>query len=359
MTKALPIVSIIIPAYNTAPYIHRAIESSLRQTHKNIEVIVIDDGSTDDTLKVAQEYASRDGRVRVFTQENAGVSVARNYGIREARGEYMIFLDSDDWLEDEAVAVFLDAQMKYPDKVIASVIYSVYPDDEHHVFHRAQANSYSSPQIFGSVAEVITAFHAYTPPVRFFHTAATKIFISEIIREHNIMFPEDIHYGEDQIFMLAYILQLNGAVLLNKPLIDVLERLDSAERGSYDTRRIFVDGELIDYLQVMIDMVDTPELKTLLKFNHAKWMKHELATAVRRRGSTYRIKKVREKMRMYQREFITSKYVSLAKKIDFMLGAYLPVPLARFVMLSIRRVSDTVKAIKQRNKGEGEVIPYW
>ncbi len=357
MTNSLPLVSIIIPAYNTAQYIHRALESSLRQTHQNIEAIVVNDGSTDDTLKVAQEYAARDERVKVFTQENAGVSAARNYGIREAHGEYMIFLDSDDWLEDDAVAVFLDAQMKYPDKVIASVVYIVNVDEEHHMFHRTQANKYSSPQLFSSVAETINAFHASTPPVRFFHTVATKIFSTNIIRKHNIMFPEGIHYGEDQIFMLAYMLQMNGTVLLNKPLIDVLERGDSAERGSYYTRRIFVDGKLIDYLQVMIDMVDTPELKTLLKYNHAKWMKHELATAVKRRASTYRIKKVREKMRIYHHEYITSKYVSLAKKIDFMLGAYLPVPLARFAMLAIRFVNDTIKAVKHSDKGE--VIPYW
>ena len=75
MTNSLPLVSIIIPAYNTAPYIHRALESSLRQTYQNIEAIVVNDGSTDETLKVAQDYAARDERVRVFTQENAGVSV--------------------------------------------------------------------------------------------------------------------------------------------------------------------------------------------------------------------------------------------------------------------------------------------
>ncbi|MBR0249711.1 MAG: glycosyltransferase family 2 protein, partial [Synergistaceae bacterium] len=75
------LVSIIIPAYNTEKYIHRAIESSLRQTHNNVEVIVVNDGSKDNTLEVAKSYEERDSRVRVYHKENGGVSSARNMGI--------------------------------------------------------------------------------------------------------------------------------------------------------------------------------------------------------------------------------------------------------------------------------------
>ena len=72
---------------------------------------MIDDGSSDETLSVARSYEARDSRVRVFTQENAGVSAARNHGICEAKGEYMMFLDSDDWLEDDAVEILLHTAM--------------------------------------------------------------------------------------------------------------------------------------------------------------------------------------------------------------------------------------------------------
>lgn len=81
MADNSPLVSIIIPAYNTAPYIHRAIGSSIRQTYKNIEILIVDDGSTDDTLKVAEYFAGTDSRIRVFTQKNGGVSTARNHAI--------------------------------------------------------------------------------------------------------------------------------------------------------------------------------------------------------------------------------------------------------------------------------------
>ena len=124
------LVTIIIPAYNTEQYIHRAIESSIRQTYKNIEIIIVDDGSTDGTLSVAQNYETQDSRVKVLHQENEGVSSARNHGIREAGGEYIMFLDSDDWFEDYAVEILLEAQLKYPDILIAADNYSVDIDTE-------------------------------------------------------------------------------------------------------------------------------------------------------------------------------------------------------------------------------------
>lgn len=130
------LVSIIIPAYNTGEYIHRAIESSLRQTHNNVEIIVVDDGSEDDTLEVARSYAERDSRVRVFHKENGGVSSARNRGICESHGEYITFLDSDDWFEDSAVEYLLDAQMNHPNKFIAAGLYNVRYDSSENVFRK-------------------------------------------------------------------------------------------------------------------------------------------------------------------------------------------------------------------------------
>ena len=130
------LVSIIIPAYNTGEYIYRAIESSMRQTYMNIEIIIIDDGSTDNTLEVAKSYEAKDERIKVFHQGNAGVSAAKNYGIREAKGEYIIFLDSDDWFEDNAVEVLLDYSNKYPDHLILGNCSSVWPLPEKGEFHK-------------------------------------------------------------------------------------------------------------------------------------------------------------------------------------------------------------------------------
>jgi len=92
----MPAVSVIMPAFHAEPYLHVAVESVLRQTAGDLELLIVDDGSTDRTVAIAQEFASRDPRVRVLQQRNAGPGPARNTGFRAAGGEFFAFLDSDD-----------------------------------------------------------------------------------------------------------------------------------------------------------------------------------------------------------------------------------------------------------------------
>lgn len=96
-------VSVVIPVFNTARFLRQCLDSVVGQTLSDIEVICVDDGSADGSLDIAREYEARDGRVRVLTQNNKGGGAARNAGIEVARGDYLFFLDSDDWLECEAL----------------------------------------------------------------------------------------------------------------------------------------------------------------------------------------------------------------------------------------------------------------
>ncbi len=96
-----PLVSVIVPVYNVEPYLHRCIDSLVHQTLKDIEIILIDDGSTDGCGKICDEYAAADTRIRVVHQENAGLSEARNAGIDRAQADYLMFVDSDDWVQAE------------------------------------------------------------------------------------------------------------------------------------------------------------------------------------------------------------------------------------------------------------------
>lgn len=97
-------VSVIVPVYNTSPYLPRCIESITQQNYKNIELLLIDDGSTDDSLEVCRKYMQKDNRIKVIHQENGGVCSARNKGLREMRGDYFLFVDSDDALETNIIA---------------------------------------------------------------------------------------------------------------------------------------------------------------------------------------------------------------------------------------------------------------
>lgn len=91
--------SIIVPIYNAQNHLKKCIESIINQTEKDIEIILIDDGSTDDSLKICNEYQRKDFRINVIHQNNSGVSIARNQGIKIAKGEYIGFVDSDDWID--------------------------------------------------------------------------------------------------------------------------------------------------------------------------------------------------------------------------------------------------------------------
>lgn len=96
-----PLISVIIPVYNVEPYLRQCLDSVVGQTYENLEILIIDDGSTDGCGKICDEYAQRDERIKVFHTENRGLSAARNLGIDEAAGEYLYFLDSDDWIDPD------------------------------------------------------------------------------------------------------------------------------------------------------------------------------------------------------------------------------------------------------------------
>lgn len=93
-----PLISVIVPVYNSGQYLARCIESVLHQSFVDFELLLINDGSSDDSSSICSDYAVRDNRIRVFHQNNAGVSAARNLGIKEIRGKYLAFVDADDYV---------------------------------------------------------------------------------------------------------------------------------------------------------------------------------------------------------------------------------------------------------------------
>lgn len=101
-----PLISVIVPVYNVEPHLRKCLDSVTQQTYENIEIICVDDGSTDNSPAILAEYAARDSRIIIHTQPNAGLSAARNAGLRIARGEWITGLDSDDWLEKDAYEYF-------------------------------------------------------------------------------------------------------------------------------------------------------------------------------------------------------------------------------------------------------------
>ncbi|MDD3139235.1 MAG: glycosyltransferase [Lachnospiraceae bacterium] len=129
-------VSIIIPAYNVEKYINRCLQSVVEQTYRSLEIIVIDDGSTDHTNAICLEWCEKDTRISLITQSNRGLSAARNRGIAVAQGVFLFFVDSDDWLEKNAIEKLLEVQKKQRADIVCCGIISSYDDGKEIPFTR-------------------------------------------------------------------------------------------------------------------------------------------------------------------------------------------------------------------------------
>lgn len=121
-------VSVIVPIYNVEQYLRECLDSIMAQTYKNIEIILINDGSLDQSGAIADEYKEKDKRIKLIHKENGGLSDARNQGMREATGEYTMFVDSDDWLNTSTIETMLNACISLGADVVQSAFYYAYPN---------------------------------------------------------------------------------------------------------------------------------------------------------------------------------------------------------------------------------------
>ena len=121
-------ISVIVPVYNVEPYLRKCLDSIVAQTYTDLEILVIDDGSTDRCGAICDSYAERDPRIRVFYTENRGLSAARNLGLDHATGEYIGFVDSDDWIEPDMYEVLLKKAVQTDADIVTCRFFQEYRD---------------------------------------------------------------------------------------------------------------------------------------------------------------------------------------------------------------------------------------
>lgn len=137
-----PVISVIVPVYNVEPYLHKCLDSVVNQTYENLEILIVDDGSTDESGRICDEY-TKDVRVKVFHTENRGLSAARNLGLDNANGDWIGFVDSDDWIEPDMYEVLLKSAMETGADVVECGIFIKYPDrtERHKRYNRVLTGS--------------------------------------------------------------------------------------------------------------------------------------------------------------------------------------------------------------------------
>ena len=198
-------ISIIVVVYNTEKYIKRCIDSILSQTYKDFELIVVDDGSTDCSGKICDEYALKDPRVRVIHQQNGGVSSARKVGIENAIGEYTIHADSDDWMENNYIeSLYNIAKKNDADMVICDYWF----DDKDGTKYYPQIYKSTTPE---DILKEILCTNKTCP------TLWSILIRSSCYLKYDITFsPKDIIHGEDTLFICRTLLHIQKIVFLKK-----------------------------------------------------------------------------------------------------------------------------------------------
>lgn len=187
-------ISVIVPVYKAEKVIARCIESVIAQEYQDWELILVDDGSPDKSGEICDEYAEKSNRIRVLHQKNAGASAARNLGINDAKGEYVCFIDADDYVTGRYLSDFR-AEDKDVDFAIQGMTLTF--DDE-------SRNHDKLPSFSGlSSLKVLLSQNECT--LDLLNGPCCKLYRSKIIRDHQISFPVGLSYGEDSIFVLAYL----------------------------------------------------------------------------------------------------------------------------------------------------------
>ena len=254
-----PKISVIIPVYNVESYVRKCIDSILNQTFSDFELLLVDDGSTDCSGVICDEYVQKDARIRVFHTPNQGVSAARNLGMDQASGEWITFVDSDDWVEEGFLSAFFQAESSPKAIVYQNIIY------DYTAYHKGNKIAFSYNDVSFYVPDIIHAISDYKILSDCF--IAAKMFNKEVIRQYGIRFCEDISLAEDMIFVRHYFYYVEEVHLHSLAAYHYMQRPSSLTNSYHSSEeQILIFGELrktIVFLLGKFPINDTSYLKQL------------------------------------------------------------------------------------------------
>lgn len=224
-------ITVIIPVYNVEKYLVRCLESVIHQTYKNLEIILVDDGSTDTSGMICDRYAVEDARIKVIHQKNGGLSAARNTGIEAATGDYIAFVDSDDFIEITMYEEMEKLAEEHQAELVACRYYCVYKDHE-------TDDSTGRITVYDEPLSMLKQYLKEEETFLIQHAAWNKLYYKDLLKEER--FPVGRWY-EDVVFSAKVLSRVQKGVYLDKALYHyVCEREDSIMNAGM-TERIFTD----------------------------------------------------------------------------------------------------------------------
>lgn len=254
--------SIIVPVYNVENYLPRCIDSILKQTYTDFELILIDDGSTDRCGKICDEYSESDRRIIVRHQLNSGVSVARNVGLSIATGTYIGFVDSDDWIEPDMYQIIIEKMERERTGLGLCSWNNVYEDGrvkQHYIEIPTELTRDEFLMQVFSISRTVSG------------AVWNKVFLKEKVKS---LFDETVKVGEDWLFLCNYCKQISSVSFSNRYLYNVYERNDSVMRGEQRNEFLGVSvsrqliGEMAGLNKVIKQAAEAKYLDTSLRVSY-------------------------------------------------------------------------------------------
>ena len=258
------LISIIIPIYNVENYLRQCLDSIMGQTYKNFECLLINDGSPDHSSKICEEFVEKDSRFRYFEKENGGVSSARNLGIEHSKGEYITFIDSDDWVDSDYLEVLYTTLLKEGADITVSTYKQFNIKDNCFYFHAFQRGydkkTFTGPELIDNLQLLSSFDHSYG-------SVCGKLVKS--VRVETIRFNEETTLGEDMEFWYKLFLISDKIVYINKDTY--IYRTSNDEYKHFELEKIRSDiQQRLNFLAVLVarGMSVTSYVDDLINYLH-------------------------------------------------------------------------------------------
>ena len=250
MRTSKPLISIIVPVYNSAKYLPKCLDSIISQTYQNLEIILVNDGSTDNSERIINTYAKKDSRIKTITQKNQGLSGARNTGIKKATGKYLTFIDSDDYIKPKMLEHFVSAINKTSADIVCCSFQEIYPNAKTTNFNRGHKE-----QVF--TAE--SALHAMLQENGFMVSTTMKLFPASFFK--TIKFPTGMLH-EDVGTTYKLIMKASKITFIPYEDYVYVHHNDSIINTSFNNQKF----DLIKLTDQMCDDIDAkyPNLKNTI-----------------------------------------------------------------------------------------------
>lgn len=316
-----PLVSIILPVYNAERYIERCLVSIIKQTYKPIEIILINDGSTDSSPAVMKKFAFENDCIKYIEKANSGVSDSRNLGIEKAKGEYIYFIDSDDWIEMDALeSLYHQFEVN---KEIQFAVSGVYFDSKNNT-----KVVQTEDCVIGREEALVSLFNdGYIRPVVW-----GKLIKYSLLQNNKITFDKDIFYSEDVMFVFEMLINSRKVAIISKPLYHYIQYNEDSAMKTLGKHKEFNTKWLTKWeaYKKIEDILANTKMKSEIVSREFISSRVEVARDIQELFYCYKIKDKEWNMRLqsYVKKnmliYLKTRRVSIMKKIVMIINYFSP-----------------------------------